>query len=206
MEPIFGFIIYVIVAIVVSVIAGKRRGALIGFCYLIAMCIVSFGIVVLTSNITNGNGIIAGFMAFTSPLLGLIIALSTSTDERKAIINGESVEYKKCPFCAEAIRKEAIKCKHCGSDVQAKIQEEKKNSFRPIDMPIESFFVRSKAGFDVNEDNIRSMVEKIKITNQDIDNSMIIKKYKDDIRSIRAKLPPQIRDEFYKKYTYLINN
>jgi hypothetical protein len=26
--------------------------------------------------------------------------------------------YKKCPFCAEPIRREAVKCKHCGETLQ----------------------------------------------------------------------------------------
>ena len=28
-----------------------------------------------------------------------------------------SSQYRKCPFCAEMIRREAIKCKHCGSEL-----------------------------------------------------------------------------------------
>lgn len=125
MEPIFGFLLFGLAATVVAVVAAKRNGAAIGVLYLIGMCAVGFGLVVLTSNITHGNGIAAGFAAFISPALGLLVALSTSTSERRAVLNGESGEFKKCPFCAESIRKEAIKCKHCGSDITTPVGGEK---------------------------------------------------------------------------------
>ncbi|RWT12435.1 hypothetical protein DN603_30820 [Raoultella planticola] len=118
-EPIFGFSLFGLLVVVVTVVAAKRNGIGIALLYLIGMCVIGFGLVVLTSNITSGNGIASGFAAFISPLLGLLFALSSSTSERRAVLNGEAGEYKKCPFCAESVRKEAVKCKHCGSDLNA---------------------------------------------------------------------------------------
>lgn len=34
-----------------------------------------------------------------------------------AVKNGQYGKYKRCPLCAEPVRKEAVKCKHCHSDL-----------------------------------------------------------------------------------------
>jgi hypothetical protein len=56
-----------------------------------------------------------------SPLVGLIVALalqsSAQVEEGKAR-SGTSNEFRKCPFCAEVIRREAVKCRYCQSDLQ----------------------------------------------------------------------------------------
>ncbi|MGB9429071.1 MAG: hypothetical protein WCC11_04220 [Gammaproteobacteria bacterium] len=35
----------------------------------------------------------------------------------------DNLEIKKCPYCAETIKAEAIKCKHCGSNLSGEISQ-----------------------------------------------------------------------------------
>lgn len=55
-----------------------------------------------------------------SPLIGFLIALVVqpilANVETKAIASGDQ---KKCPYCAELVKSEAIVCKHCGRDLPA---------------------------------------------------------------------------------------
>lgn len=50
-----------------------------------------------------------------SPLVSLIVALLMPADEnaleKMALSSGE---VKKCPYCAELVKVEAVECKHCG--------------------------------------------------------------------------------------------
>jgi hypothetical protein len=56
--------------------------------------------------------------AFLCPVVGFITAVMSDSAAQVAVEKGEFGEFKKCPFCAESVRKEAIKCKHCHSDLK----------------------------------------------------------------------------------------
>src|SRR5574340_1276946 len=56
--------------------------------------------------------------------LGIILALVMSPNvaqvEQQSLKSGES---RKCPYCAELVKREAIVCKHCGRDLPAPGEE-----------------------------------------------------------------------------------
>ena len=58
-----------------------------------------------------------------SPLVGIIFLLFSGKKsdalEKEQIINNKLT---KCPFCKELVKPDAIKCKHCGSDIASHTQ------------------------------------------------------------------------------------
>lgn len=61
----------------------------------------------------------------------LVVAFLPSMAQKeiqKAQDQGEAGDFKKCPYCAEIVREEAIKCKHCGSSFPPPYSDE--NSYK----------------------------------------------------------------------------
>jgi hypothetical protein len=46
------------------------------------------------------------------------VQAATAATQAESAPDSTAAEYKACPYCAEQVKKIAIKCKHCGSDLR----------------------------------------------------------------------------------------
>lgn len=99
----FWFMVWLVCAIVCTVVAGNK-GRSTGWWFVL--------------------GVLLG------PLALLAIAFMPSMEavkQDRAAAGDTDTMYRKCPFCAEVVRREAIKCKHCQSDLSAIVVADAKN-------------------------------------------------------------------------------
>jgi hypothetical protein len=119
MDAMTGFLIYFAFAILIAVIAFKK--GLTWWLYFVAVIALGPLSVMGLSEATHAtqSSSDAAFAAFMVPILALCIVLFRPNAREIAAEKGEFGDFKKCPYCAESVRKEAVKCRHCGSSFEA---------------------------------------------------------------------------------------
>lgn len=114
MLALLGFGLYFFATAIVMIVAGVRgrsRMAFGGLTLLGGFLMVQF------TRVNGASEWEASLAAFVIPVLTLIAASVVTNGKELAASKGVHGDYKTCQYCAEPIRKDAIKCKHCSSEL-----------------------------------------------------------------------------------------
>ncbi|HDI3035680.1 zinc ribbon domain-containing protein [Cronobacter sp. EKM101R] len=104
----------------------------------------------------------------------------------------------KCPFCAELVKSEAVKCKHCGSDLMP-TQGEKGDLWIPY-----LYFSSAWGETSVNRGAVADLVCYLLSANSNMQRKEIIEKYQQRIDTLAKGMPPAVRSSFLDCYNELM--
>lgn len=118
MDATIELLFILVISVVNSFVAAKRGRS--PWVFLALSLVPLVPVAFLASYVSQGDGTITGWAIFLLPVSIFILIFVLPTSQSAAIATGEHGEFVRCPFCAEAVRKQAIKCKHCASELIAK--------------------------------------------------------------------------------------
>ncbi|HAT7506960.1 TPA: zinc ribbon domain-containing protein [Citrobacter braakii] len=138
-----------------------------------------------------------GCLLFIVAIIHVLLISGNARDieERQITEN----DMRRCPYCAELVKKEAIKCKHCGSDLL-------KTKSLPSELLIASRYYTVEDGIpELNRGAVADLACGIFSCANGLEGDELIKKHDNQIKSIAKGLPPQVKVEFLRYYTDIIS-
>ncbi|MEH5745871.1 zinc ribbon domain-containing protein [Atlantibacter hermannii] len=148
-------------------------------------------------------------------IVAIIHAVLIKPDNKKIESrNVSDKSLKKCPYCAEYIKYEAIKCKHCGSDLENDVNLDSSDM---DDKWLPSVYFKREAGsFALDKLAVEELVKKIKSeraavtelishgASVELSKEQLKHKYQVKIDRLIAGLPIEIRPLFIEHYDSLL--
>lgn len=128
----------------------------------------------------------------------MMVIFGGRKQQKKNHISTTNILYVKCPYCAENIHPDAIKCKHCGSD----LPKEGKDIKNIATISPSELVIKLKDSYMINEEGVNKFVSLL--SEKYINNKELFVLAKDDINKMMDAIPVEVHESFKRKVKHFI--